>query len=118
MLKIEAVAQVKFIHTVDSTGMKLPQIEIDRQVASAFVGKVEIEIWTEKYALMRFKVSIINGKHSRFVAWPSMDIGRGEKGPAFEVGEEVKNQIEAVALRTMREAIQSEKSSSKATVEL
>jgi len=118
MLKIEAVAQVKFIHSVDSTGMKLPQIEIDRQVASAFVGKVDIEMWNEKYALIRFKVSVINGKHSRFVAWPSADGGRGEKVPAFELGEEIKNQIEAVALRTMREAIQSEKGSSKATVEL
>lgn len=104
MLKINATAQIAVARTTGVGGIKLTATELERQAKSPYVGKVEIELDFGGHSL-RFKMGVFNGTERRYVAWPKATAPDGASYTALEVSSELKPQIEALALRTMREAI-------------
>ena len=116
MLKINATAQIAVARTTGVGGIKLTATELERQAKSPYVGKVEIELELGGHSI-RFNMGVFNGTERRYVAWPKATAPNGSAYPALEVSSELKPQIEALAQRTMREAI-GRSSNAHATVQL
>jgi hypothetical protein len=116
MFKINATAQIAVARTTGAGGIKLTATELERQAKSTYVGKVEIEIVLRNHSI-RFNMGVFNGTERRYVAWPKATAPNGNTYTALEVSSELKPQIEALALRTMREAI-GRSSNAQATVQL
>ena len=106
-LTINAKSALKYQRTVDGTGKRLDEAQLKKQAESSFVGHVYIEMHTEAYPLMRFRVAVVNGRFERKVYFPNTDGGANGTLPAFELGDILKEEVERLALHITRMAQQS-----------
>ena len=107
-LTINATSALRYERTVDSTGKLLTEEQRKAQAKTSFVGHVHIEMHTEAYPLMRFRVAVINGRSERVVLWPNTDGGPTGSIQAFELGDILKEEVERLALHVIRMAIQAD----------
>ena len=104
-LEITFRAQKKFVPSVDSTGKRLTQDEINAIASSSFTGSVDIEVRSGSVEIIAFRGAVIAGTKGNFFSMPSTKGANGYT-PCFQLGEQLQEAINKGALRTMREAIQ------------
>lgn len=104
-LEITFRAQKKFVPSVDRSGKRLTQDEINEIASSSFTGSVNIEVRSGSMEIIAFRGSVIAGNKGNFFSMPSTKGANGYT-PCFQLGEQLQEAINKGALRAMREAIQ------------
>ena len=105
-MKLEIVATKKFVPSVDRTGKRLSQDEINDIESSSLVGSLDVKVWAQGIALIAFRCNVINGKNERFVALPARKTPQGEWKQTFELGDFLLEEVKRHGLRAMRQAEQ------------
>lgn len=93
MLKMTATCSYrKIIRHCDNTGRKLTEAEFEKVNGSKLIGRVQIELWSDKLALIQTEVPIFAGREE-------LNVGRPQ-GCAFK--DELWEMAAEAALKAMK----------------
>ena len=93
MLKMTATCSYrKIVRHCDNTGRKLTEAEFEKVNGSKLIGRVTLELWSDKLALIRTEVPVFAGREELGVGLP--------QGCTF--GEELWDMAAEAALKAMK----------------
>lgn len=93
MLKLTATCNYrKIVQYCDRTGRRLTEDEFEKINGSKLIARIELEIWSDRLALVRTTVPVFNGREGIQVGKPN----------GCELGDELWEMANEAALKAMK----------------